>query len=81
MDFGWTDAQLARRSAAAEFARRELEGDTLIERDHEGRFDRSLWEKCARFGILGLSVPPEFGGATHVVSLSGGYTFAPLSRA
>lgn len=63
MDFGWTDAQVARRVAAAEFARRELADDTLIERDYEGRFDRTLWEKCARFGILGLSVPPEFGGA------------------
>ena len=63
MDFRWTDAQLARRAAAVEFARRELGDDTLIERDQEGRFDRALWEKCARFGILGLSVPPELGGA------------------
>ena len=63
MDFSWTDEQLARRDAARDFARRELTDDTLEERDHEGRFDRAMWERCAQFGILGLSVPTEFGGA------------------
>jgi len=63
MDFGWTDEQLARRAAACGFAQRELGNETLVERDHEGRFARELWERCARFGILGLSVPAEFGGA------------------
>jgi alkylation response protein AidB-like acyl-CoA dehydrogenase len=63
MDFGWTDEQLARRAAARDFARLELADDTLAQRDHEGRFERDLWERCARFGILGLSVPSEFGGA------------------
>jgi alkylation response protein AidB-like acyl-CoA dehydrogenase len=63
MDFGWTDEQLARRAAACDFARRELADDALDERDHEGRFERDLWGRCARFGILGLSVPSEFGGA------------------
>ena len=63
MDFGWTEEQLARRAAARDFARRELADDTLGSRDHEGRFERTYWERCARFGILGLSVPPEFGGA------------------
>jgi alkylation response protein AidB-like acyl-CoA dehydrogenase len=63
MDFGWTDEQLARRAAACGFAQRELGDETLVERDHEGRFARELWERCARFGILGLSVPAEFGGA------------------
>ena len=63
MDFGWTDEQLARRSAARDFASRELDDSSLEERDHEGRFDRALWERCARFGILGLSVPAALGGA------------------
>jgi alkylation response protein AidB-like acyl-CoA dehydrogenase len=63
MDFGWTDEQLARRKAARDFAARELADDALAERDHEGRFDRELWNRCARFGILGMSVPAEFGGA------------------
>src|SRR5829696_8486017 len=63
MDFGWTDEQLARRAAALDFARRELADAALEERDHEGRFERDLWERCAKFGILGLSVPVEYGGA------------------
>ena len=63
MDFGWTDEQLARRAAARDFARRELADDALDARDHDGRFERALWERCARFGILGLSVPAGLGGS------------------
>ncbi len=63
MDFGWTDEQLARRAAARDFARRELADETLTERDRDGRFERDLWQRCARFGILGLSVPPALGGS------------------
>src|SRR5687768_10680930 len=63
MDFGWSDEQLARRAAARDFARAELADPALEARDHEGRFDRGLWARCARFGILGLSVPPAYGGA------------------
>lgn len=62
MDFGWTDEQLARRHDALAFARAELADDELILRDQEGRFSRELWDRCARFGILGLSVPAEYGG-------------------
>jgi alkylation response protein AidB-like acyl-CoA dehydrogenase len=45
-----------------EFARRELNDDPL-ERDKEARFSRRAWEKCASFGLLGLPVPRQFGGA------------------
>jgi hypothetical protein len=62
VEFGWTDAQLARRQGALAFARAELADDELTLRDQEGRFSRTLWERCAGFGILGLSVPLEFGG-------------------
>jgi hypothetical protein len=62
VDFGWTDEQLARRQGALAFARAELADDELTARDREGRFSRELWDRCARFGILGLSVPPEYGG-------------------
>ena len=63
MDFGWTDDQLARRAATRDFAQNELGNESLGARDREGRFARELWERCARAGILGLSVPAEFGGA------------------
>ncbi len=61
MDFDWTEEQTQLRESIVAFARREL-NDDLMERDHEGRFDRDLWEKCARMGIQGLPVPAEYGG-------------------
>ena len=62
MDFGWTDEQLARRRAALDFARVELTDDELATRDREGRFSPELWARCARFGLLRLSVPAAQGG-------------------
>jgi alkylation response protein AidB-like acyl-CoA dehydrogenase len=62
MDLSWTAEQLEYRSAVIEFARREL-NQGLTERDHEGAFSLENWRKCARFGILGLPIPEEYGGA------------------
>ena len=62
MDFGWTDEQIARRQAALDFARVELADEALAERDREGRFSPELWARCARFGLLRLSVPAAQGG-------------------
>jgi alkylation response protein AidB-like acyl-CoA dehydrogenase len=62
VDFGWTDEQLARRQAALDFARAELADDELAARDREGRFSPELWARCARFGLLRLSVPAAQGG-------------------
>lgn len=50
------------RQAAADFARRSLR-DRLSERDREGAFSRDAWLACARFGVQGLPLPPEFGGS------------------
>ena len=63
MDFGWTEEQLNRRAEVVEFAQRELGDDDLVARDREGRFSRDNWNKCAQFGVLGLSVPEKYGGA------------------
>jgi hypothetical protein len=63
MDFAWTDEQLKYKSAVIEFARKEL-NQGLIERDREGELSRENWEKCARFGILGLAIPEEYGGSS-----------------
>jgi len=48
--------------AAVEFARTSLPQDMVI-RDREGEFDRDAWRKCADFGVLGMPIPPEFGGS------------------
>ena len=62
MDFSWTEEQLDFKNAVVKFAQKEL-NDGLIERDRQGEFSRENWQKCADFGLLGLSIPEEYGGA------------------
>ena len=62
MDFSWTDEQLELKSAVKTFAAREL-NDGLLERDRTGELARENWRKCARFGILGLPFPEQYGGS------------------
>ncbi len=61
MDFSWNPEQLEFKKAVMDFAQKEL-NQGLIERDRAGEFSRENWNKCARFGILGLSFPEEYGG-------------------
>ena len=61
MDFLWTEEQLAFKEAVIKFAQQEL-NKGLIERDRQGEFSRENWQKCAQFGILGLSLPEQYGG-------------------
>lgn len=62
MDFSWNDEQLAFRDAVVTFAQREL-NDGLLERDRQGKLGHEQWRKCARFGVLGLPFPEEYGGS------------------
>ena len=62
MDFSLTDEQRELTEAATEFARRKLNGD-LAKREDAGEFPRDAWLACAEFGIQGLPVPAELGGA------------------
>ena len=39
--------------------------EDLVERDKQGAFLRENWQKCAQFGIQGLAIPEEYGGANH----------------
>jgi hypothetical protein len=61
MDFEWSDQQLAFRDSVVDFARRSLAED-IQDREKEGTFSRTLWQRCADFGIQGLPLPEEFGG-------------------
>jgi len=61
MDLQPNADQQALCEAARVFGRTLNEG--LKERDASGTFPRELWRKCAEFGILGLPVPVEYGGA------------------
>jgi alkylation response protein AidB-like acyl-CoA dehydrogenase len=65
MDFSWTEEQLALRERYVRFASEQLAGD-VVARDREGAFSRELWQRCADFGVLGLSVPAAYGGAGEV---------------
>jgi alkylation response protein AidB-like acyl-CoA dehydrogenase len=61
MDLELTEEQLQLQNGAAEFARAEL-NDDIIQRDHNEVFSAEGWKKCAHFGVLGLPVPPQYGG-------------------
>lgn len=69
MDFAWSEEQLALRERYVRFGREQLGGDVET-RDREGAFPRELWQACAEFGVLGLSVPDPYGGAGDVDMLT-----------
>jgi alkylation response protein AidB-like acyl-CoA dehydrogenase len=62
VDFSLSAEQRELTEAATAFARRELNQD-LAKREDAGEFPREAWRACADFGILGLPVPAELGGA------------------
>lgn len=62
MDFALTAEQRELTEAATAFARRELNQD-LAKREDAGEFPHDAWRACAKFGIQGLPVPAELGGA------------------
>jgi alkylation response protein AidB-like acyl-CoA dehydrogenase len=62
MDFAWTEAQRELYDGILRFAREAL-NDDLVARDREHRFPREEWGACGRYGLLGLCVPQEYGGA------------------
>ena len=62
MEFSWDAEQLAFKNAVIKFAQAELNAG-LVERDRLGEISLENWKKCARFGLLGLVVPEEYGGS------------------
>ena len=61
MDFSLSAEQRELTEAAAAFAR-ELNHD-LVKREDAGEFPREAWRRCAKYGVQGLPVPAELGGA------------------
>ena len=61
MDFSFTEDQLTFKMSAIEFAEKVL-NKGVKERERKSEFDQDGWEKCAEFGIHGLSMPEEYGG-------------------
>lgn len=59
--FDLTAEQQEWQSAAIEFARSALQRD-MVSCDREQSFNREGWDHCAKFGLLGMPVPTEYGG-------------------
>lgn len=57
-----TEAQQERIDAVHTFARERLTPGAR-EREAAARFDRSLWNEAARFGLAGLPIPEAWGGS------------------
>ena len=79
MEFAWSDEQLAFRDAVESFAVQEL-NDRTTERDREGCFSRTAWQKCADFGIQGLAVPRAYSGTDEVDILTGTLAMEALGQ-
>jgi alkylation response protein AidB-like acyl-CoA dehydrogenase len=62
MDFALTTEQTTLREETVRFARQELDQE-LVHRDADSSFSLEAWRRCASFGIQGLPVPVEYGGA------------------
>ena len=57
MDFAWSESDCELHDCATAFAR-SLNGSG----DESDAFSLEAWRRCGEFGLLGLSVPLDFGG-------------------
>jgi len=69
MDFSIPHDYLEYKNQVIAFAQAELDTTDLIERDKKGEFSQVLWDKCGRFGLVGLSVPKKYGGTFEKVDI------------
>ena len=62
VDFSFTEEQRAIRRTAREFAEEEI---APVAREHEdsGEWPREVWEKAVETGLVGGTIPQEYGGA------------------
>lgn len=62
MDLSYTNDQIMIRNMAREFALKELEPQAAA-RDASGEFPHEAIKKMAELGMLGMTVPEQYGGA------------------
>ena len=73
MDFRLTDEQRALRDMVRDFAAKEIAPHAQAF-DEQGAIPKSLLDKMAGLGLMGICVPPEYGGAgmdylTYIIAL------------
>ncbi len=62
MDFALTDEHRMLEESVREWGRREI-APRIKDLDREHRFDPAIFPQLAALGLLGISVPAEYGGA------------------
>src|SRR5437764_15362218 len=62
LDFDLTDEQRLLEQSVREWGAREVQPG-IHDLDREHRFDRGIFPQMADLGLLGASVPSEYGGA------------------
>ena len=62
LDFDLTDEQRLLEQSVREWAGREV-APRIRELDRAHRFDRGILPQMAKLGLLGISVPAQYGGA------------------
>lgn len=73
MDFRLTDEQRALRDMVRDFSAKEIAPHAQAF-DEQGAIPKSLLDKMAGLGLMGICVPPEYGGAgmdylTYIIAL------------
>lgn len=67
MNFELSEEQQRLQQAAIQFAKSSL-CDDLIKRDRDEIFSRDGWKECAKFGLMAMPVPEEYGGMGQTLS-------------
>lgn len=62
MDFNFTEDQRALQQLVRKFVEREMPKEAVAAWDRDGEFPPSLLAKMAEVGLMGASIPEEFGG-------------------
>ncbi|HXF43236.1 MAG TPA: acyl-CoA dehydrogenase family protein [Pyrinomonadaceae bacterium] len=62
IDFEFTEEHLALRNTVREFVSREV-APHIKEWDEKAHFERSVFDKMAELGLLGVCIPEHYGGA------------------
>lgn len=68
MDFSWSQEYLDYKATVIQFSQQELT-ENVEKMDSNSEFCRENWQKCADFGIQGLSIPKKYGGSQEELDI------------